>query len=330
MDVEILPDLSPRYKVIRTLGRGTYGHVVLAEDTARTNTGVAVKVFERGTMVEESLLSLEREILHHASMDHPFVIHLYDVFLTPRYLCLSMELGISDLSHYLSLQPENKVPEHTARYLFRQLVIGLDYIHNSGVANRDIKLENLILTGQGMDGNVVLKISDFGCSKNLFNNSTPRSGVGTIGYIAPEIIIGGIAYDAHVTDIWSVGVILYKLVAGRYPFDTRSPTHAQDVIKGRYGSLEGSESPELKDLIRRMLEPKPQQRITLSEIMRHPWFIQGFEAADLSQMNQMSSIKVISQDKKDKISAMLRLASHPTQAENHEDVFCIFDVPITM
>lgn len=323
-----MPDLSPRYTVIRTLGRGTYGHVVLAEDTARDNVGVAVKVFERGTLVENSLLSLEREILHHASMDHPFVIRLYEVYLTPKYLCLAMELGISDLSHYVSLQPENRVSEHTARYLLRQLVIGLDYIHSSGVANRDIKLENLILTDAGMDGNVVLKISDFGCSKNLFNNSTPMSGVGTVGYIAPEIIIGGIAYNAHVTDIWSVGVILYKLVAGRNPFDTHSPTHAQDVIKGRYIPLDGSESAALKDLIHRMLEPKPQRRITMGEIMKHPWFVEGFESGDLSRMNHLSSMKVISDEAKSKISAMLRLASQSHQTDMDACcVHCTFNAP---
>lgn len=330
MELDSLPDLSPKYKAIRTLGRGTYGHVVLAQDTARNNAEVAVKVFERGTLVEESLLSLEREILHHASMDHPFVITLYEVCLMPRYLCLAMEQGISDLSHYLFLQPENKVSEHVARYLFRQLVIGLDYIHKSGVANRDIKLENLILTETGIEGNVVLKISDFGCSKNLFNNSTPISGVGTVGYIAPEIIIGGIGYNAHVTDIWSVGVILYTLVTGRYPFDTRSPTHAQDVIKGRYESLEGSLSDlmALKDLIHRMLEPNPRKRITIGEIMSHPWFADGFNPMDLSNMNHISSIKTISEDQKGNISAMVRLASHvPQDTEEGACMVCTFDTP---
>lgn len=330
MENDIWLDLSPRYKFVRTLGRGTFGHVVLAQDTAQNNAEVAIKLFERGILVNDILTNLEREIMHHASMSHPFVVSLYGVCLTQKHLCLVMEPGISDLSRYLADQPEHRVPEHTARYFIRQLAIGLDYVHARGVANRDIKLENLIMTSSGAKGDVVLKISDFGYSKHLYNNSTAISCVGTIGYIAPEIIIGGIAYNAHSTDIWSVGVILYKLVTGKYPFDTHSRTHAQDVINGKYDMIEESLgiSSELKDLIHRLLEPLPRKRITMAEILQHPWFTEGFRGGDLIHANvdYLKDSQGISEENQSKISALLRLACHLPGPEEEitDSMICMF------
>lgn len=326
-----LPNLrSYGYDAIRTLGKGKYGHVILANVLDRGDLQVAIKILKRGPALDSYKVYVAREIIHHASLSHPFVIQLYEVFLSEEYLCLVMELAASgDLFQLLQSRPGGRVSEDEGRYFFHQLAIGLEYIHGSGVANRDLKLENLLLTKTEESGSLVLKICDFGYSKHVFN-SAPTSSVGTAGYSAPEIIIGGIAYDAKASDIWSVGVILYILVSGSYPFDVYSPTLAQDVVNGKCApfdqSLQISEA--LKDLIGRMLQPSPNKRITLSEIFQHPWVLQGL-TGDIARTNEhfWANNRPLGQDVQEKLATMLDFASRMRKEGEdaiEKELYCTF------
>jgi serine/threonine-protein kinase SRK2 len=125
---------------------------------------------------------------------------------------------------FLQVAQRGRLPEREARRLFRQLVSGVAACHAAGVAHRDLKLENALL-GDG----AVLKIADFGYSKRMAGDSGPPvSRVGTPSYIAPEVLICGggggggqqeVGYDGRAADVWSLGVFLYVLVVGAYPFE---------------------------------------------------------------------------------------------------------------
>ena len=225
--------------------------------------------------VKDYRVYVAREILHHGSLRHPFIVGLYEVFLTPRHVCIVLEYAEGgDLYRFLQAQPQQRLTEPLARYLFQQLILGVQYIHGRGVANRDVKLENLLLTKLPAPGaGAVLKICDFGYSKHEYNSSA-RTHVGTPIYMSPEIIMGGNRYDAKKADVWSAGVVLYVVLTGRYPFDREAPDYAKSVMQGRWAPIDPALeiSAQGQDLVGAMLRSDPGARTSLEEIVAHPWF----------------------------------------------------------
>ncbi|GAB4823630.1 hypothetical protein N2152v2_010676 [Parachlorella kessleri] len=279
-------DLGP-YQHVAVLGRGSFGLVVLAKDV-RTGQLAAVKLLPRGELIKSFRIMVLREVLHHGSLHHPFIVGLREVFLTPRYLAIAMEYAAGgDLFHHLLRQCDgHRLEESDARWIFQQLIIGLQYCHERGVANRDLKLENLLLDRQcGPGGRPVLKICDFGYSKHELNSSA-KTGVGTPIYMAPEIIYGSMKYDAKKADIWSCGVILFTMLFGRYPFDPEQRDYARHIVAGQYVMPEDvAVSQSVRDLLRRLLVVDANERLTLSQIMAHPWFETDLPKGAL-QMNE--------------------------------------------
>ncbi|KAK9827959.1 hypothetical protein WJX81_001199, partial [Elliptochloris bilobata] len=150
------------------LNEGTFGVVVLAQDV-RIKESVAIKFLERGSGVNKSVL---REILNHRlCVVHPNIVQFREIFLTPVHLAIVMEYAAGgDMFEYVI---KHKLPahgqgllEHAARTFFQQLVVALEFCHELGIANRDIKLENTLLDAAEPQPNV--KICDFGYSKNEF------------------------------------------------------------------------------------------------------------------------------------------------------------------
>lgn len=332
---ESLPDLSPKYHVMREIGRGNFGNVVLARDIEQDML-VAIKLLERGPRLAANRIYVGREILHHGSLLHPFVITLYSVFLTSQYVCIVMELAdhgdvftLMRRKTSSSSSSPSGIGEEGARYLFQQLIIGLDYVHRSGVANRDLKLENLLLARATDPRQAsMLKICDFGFSKHE-QNSSARSGVGTPMYMSPEVIMGGCRYDAKKTDVWSAGVVLYTMLAGSYPFDTKSPGQAQDIVMGRYIPLDDSISVQAKDLVRMMLTPAPKERASVSDIMQHEWFKKGLpENTDQINSVYLARNKAIPDDVIERVEKLMDVIGRPGQHDDSEKTLaCVFHTP---
>ncbi|GAB4818130.1 hypothetical protein N2152v2_005176 [Parachlorella kessleri] len=279
----------PYYCQTGLLGEGSFGRVLRAVDLRSTQQPleVAIKLLPRGDFVKNYKTYVKREIVHQSSLKHPLIINLKEVFLTPTHLGIAMEYAAGgDLYQYLTRQrPEGHLCEEEARWLFQQLIVGLDYCHRRGVANRDLKLENLLLDHDGTS-RPLLKICDFGYSKHEMNSSA-KSGVGTAVYMAPEVILGESKYDAKRADIWSAGIIMYAMLFGQYPFDARDPRFARKVVTGAYTIPDRVPvSAGCRDLLTRMLVPNPQQRISLEDVIRHPWFAMGLPSGALG-MNEM-------------------------------------------
>lgn len=149
MDVDTshleLVDLSPHgFQAQAAIGQGRFGQVVSAISLATRNR-CAIKLLPRGSVIEDGSVYTQREIVNHATMKHPFIIQLNQVFLSASHLCLVMELGEMNLAQYCETQPGSRLSEPTARHVMRQLLVGLDYMHRIGVANRDLKLENVLV-----------------------------------------------------------------------------------------------------------------------------------------------------------------------------------------
>jgi serine/threonine-protein kinase SRK2 len=209
---------------------------------------------------------------------HPHVIRLLDVFLIPTHLALVLEYAeMGDLHTYV--MSRRGLSEGESRWFFQQIILAIDFCNKMGVANRDVKLENMLLTSGGPPGaSPLVKLGDFGFSKDMIHQSAATTRVGTVMYMAPEVLTappGGV-YDASKADVWSCGVVLYAMLTGVYPFkrvpeDLKlSPAQAvraalQRILAGDY-SIPERISPEAADMIQSLLE----QGTCLSECIPPP------------------------------------------------------------
>ncbi|KAF6257324.1 kinase-like domain-containing protein [Scenedesmus sp. NREL 46B-D3] len=217
---------SGHFQHLQTLGKGSFGYVVRASrSTAGSTQGagetLAIKLLPRAEVTKY----VEAEIVNHSLMRHPHVIQFKEVFLTHRFICIVMEYATGG-SLFQYVQQHGCLKEAVARWFFQQLVVGVDYCHRKGVANRDIKLENTLLQEVLRLPLPLVKICDFGYSK-AENKSAAKSKVGTLTYMAPEVLINinrDGQYDGKVADIWSCGVMLYVMLCGKYPFDSPNST----------------------------------------------------------------------------------------------------------
>lgn len=164
--------------------------------------------------------------------------------------------------------------EEEARFFFHQLVDGLMYCQSSGVCHRDLKPENLLLDRLGN-----LKISDFGLS-TLYVGDADGDGqqraellhttCGTPNYVAPEVLESR-GYDGKSADVWSVGVILFVLLAGFLPFEEETMPALFSKIKQADFAYPMWFSQASKDLLSGILVPNPAARLTLTDVFNHPW-----------------------------------------------------------
>ena len=176
------------------------------------------------------------------------------------------------------------MPEHSAREYFKQLLNGIACIHAHGFCHRDIKPENAIIEQESG----TLKIIDFGLSKHL--DSARTLGIGTPDYMAPEILGrtpnpgGGFAvganetgsYDPVSVDVWAMGVMLYLLLTGNYPFEDQArpgnvTATLRRVREGRVNPFPKGVNPAARDLVGRMIRVDPSRRARLEDVANHPW-----------------------------------------------------------
>ncbi|XP_037489811.1 CBL-interacting protein kinase 22-like [Triticum dicoccoides] len=269
--------LQGRYELGRVLGRGGSSKVYRARDI-RTGVSVAVKAVRKPyhpcspEMAAAARRSVERELAALRRVQgHPHVMRILDVLASRStvYLVLELARGGTLLS---AMDERGRFDEPTARRLFVQLVSALAHVHSRGVFHRDVKPENLLLDEHGD-----LKLTDFGlCAlgdRHLGADGLAATRCGSPAYVAPEILHKK-RYDAGKVDVWSSGVALFSLTAGYLPFnDGNLMGMYRKIFSGRFRCPRWF-SPELRSLIGRMLDPNPDTRIKIAEIMEHPWLQQ--------------------------------------------------------
>lgn len=272
-----------KYRCTRFINRGGNGFVVLAVDTEKEKEH-ALKFISLDSTRSKYV---EREIINHFKLKHPHIIKLEEIFVTDSHLVLVLEYADQgDLFSFV--KSKGGLDEETARWFFQQLILAVDFSHQMGVVNRDIKLENILLSST-KDGKRMLKLSDFGFSKDTTCHSAPNTRLGTVMYIAPEIVqnVSEDTYDACQSDVWSCGVVLYVMLTCRYPFLPEDGSDSQGratslgvkqmhslvkrTLSNDFESVDGV-SQECNDLIGRILEPDPIKRATISDIMASKWF----------------------------------------------------------
>ncbi|KAL9650469.1 hypothetical protein ABK040_004692 [Willaertia magna] len=270
-----MPKRIEKYQLGRTLGSGTFSKVKLAVDTI-DNSHWAIKIVDRKMVQKENMeAQLKREIAIMKILKHKHVVQLREVLQSSKRIYIVLEL-ITGGELFDRIVEAKRFDENTARKYFQQLISGIEYCHSQGIAHRDLKPENLLL-----DENDVLKISDFGLSALSGSDGSGKTKMlmttcGTPNYVAPEVLKEQ-GYDGKKADVWSVGVILYVMLAGYLPFEDQTMKGLFSKIEAGKFSYPSHFTADQKDLISKMLVVDPNKRISIDQIINHKWFNVGFK-----------------------------------------------------
>lgn len=252
-----------KYKLKRKIGEGASGVVWLAFNT-ETKAYKAIKAMKKGDVSDMSRVDVEIKAM--LMLAHPNIVRLVEVLETDTHVYFVMELcGGGPLSEHV--QQGQPLSEEVSLFYFLQLNKAIKYCHSMGVCHRDLKLENLLLDNSGD-----LKITDFGHA-GIFPKGWDIFSTGMIGslwHLSPEQLAGQ-CYSGEKIDIWAMGVILYRLVVGQPPFFTTNPNEFCQKIQTADFELPDFLSAHVKDLISKILKVDPEERLSLDQILEHPW-----------------------------------------------------------
>lgn len=258
------------YRIGKVLGSGAFGEVRLClhKDTQSQR---AVKVLRKNLLDEKEMDMLKNEIAILKDMDHPNIVKMFEFLEDEKRIYIVTEIckGGELFDEILN---RSKFDEKDAGVVMRQLLSAINYCHKKNIVHRDLKPENMLLE-QDKDLEK-LKIVDFGTSLTFDPDRALDEKLGTAYYIAPEVIKK--SYNEK-CDLWSCGVIMYILLSGEPPFnDPKADNEAimKKVEKGKYDITKGvwkNVSKEAKDLIKKLLTYKPEERISAEEALLHPW-----------------------------------------------------------
>ncbi|OHT13803.1 CAMK family protein kinase [Tritrichomonas foetus] len=268
-DTSAIPHTIGNYILKRQIGKGSFATVWRAEHRL-AKTFVAIKIVDNSSLqTEDAKTRFVREINLIKQMDHPFISKLFEVIDTPQYTYLIMEYAENG-SILTYVNSHGRLPEKQARRYFSQLLSALEYLHNEKkVAHRDLKAENVLL-----DRNLNIRLIDFGLS-NSFSEESPElsTACGSPAYASPEMVRG--QPYTKMADIWSSGVLLYAMVTGQLPFDDDNMQHLLQKIAFTEPQYPSFLSPQLVDLLKKVMTKSPDQRASIAKIKTHPWFSQS-------------------------------------------------------
>ncbi|OHT05213.1 CAMK family protein kinase [Tritrichomonas foetus] len=265
------------FHVLQKLGNGAFSTVYLAVHEP-TGLKVAIKDIQIHATMDSSMKThLVREINLVKSAKSNFIAELFDVIEAPEHVYLVLEY-VENGNIAQNIAKVGLLNGEQARTMIAQMVIILCYLHNHlHIAHRDIKAENVLI-----DKFWNIKLVDFGLCNHF---STPeqnfRSVCGSIQYLAPEIVKNK-PYTKAV-DIWSTGILIYKIVTGRFPFEDISMQLLLHKITSSKLSFPPGMDPDLVDLLQKMLSKDPKNRITAEQMKLHP-YLKNFDFDQLDNI----------------------------------------------
>ena len=257
------------YIITSELGIGSYASVKLGIHK-ETKNKFAIKIYDKNMINDDDKkYTIKNEIFILNQLDNENVMKLYDVIETNRYLYLIMEYinGIS-LLDFIQKQKNHRIDENKCKELFYQIVKGILYCQNENICHRDIKLENILIVN-----NKIIKIIDFGFAIKCNRNEYQEFFCGTVYYMPPEIV-NKQRYIPFYSDIWSLGVLLYAMIFGDFPFRANKQEKLFELINecNLIFPDDIKVSDKVKNLLSKIIVIKPSKRISLEEILNDPWF----------------------------------------------------------
>jgi len=284
-------DFSRFMTLTRELGSGAFAKVYLGEPKERGAGGsacdapphYAVKVIDKTKAARQWLVRLRREIDIQQKLKHDSVVTLHDSYESGTSIYMVLEFVEGGVLVDKLMEMEIFMEEDVV-HIMRQLLEGVAFLHSKGIVHRDLKLDNVLVQDMSQ---LKIKIADFGLSGQLFNETDTsdkvdiqhlKSFVGTPKYMAPEID-GVSAYDQSV-DIWALGVIMYALLSGEFPFNEEDNELASFARVSFHRDCWSEVTEEAKSLICSMLTRRPEERVTAADALKHPWFCSKVSFSD--------------------------------------------------
>ena len=298
------------YKYGRLIGQGAFGKVNLGLNIL-TGRIVAVKSFDKNNseLTGDNMKKILYETDLMKKLNHPNITKILEMFEDEKYFMIIMEY-INGGNLFSFVKKRRKLSEKTAKFLFRQIILGIKYIHEQNIVHRDIKLENLLI-----DLNNNVKICDFGIGRRIKSkNQLLHDQCGTLMYMAPEILLSSKekGYEGFPVDIWSSGISLYIMLSGTLPFNyknkkntdededdeneeeeesisekSKNKKNDEDNFKLQYSIVYKEPkkiekiSDEARDLLKGLLNKDPKKRLTCEQILNHPW-LNDFKEKNIS------------------------------------------------
>ncbi|XP_051173285.1 testis-specific serine/threonine-protein kinase 3-like isoform X2 [Leptopilina boulardi] len=260
---------SHGYTLGKTIGSGSYATVKVAQSKRHASL-VAVKIIYKFQAPGDYLKKfLPREIEVVQGLKHLNLIRFLQAIETTHRVYIIMEYAQNGTLLDV-IRRDKQIDETRSRQWFKELVEAVYYCHNRGVVHRDIKCENLL-----MNQNYVIKLSDFGFARSQMK---PKNGVpllsetfcGSYAYASPEIL-KGIPYQPQLSDVWSMGVVLFAMVFGQLPFDdTNYSQLLKQVQKKVIFPKESTVTESCRLLISRLLVAQ-RIRLNVEDIRYDTW-----------------------------------------------------------
>lgn len=246
------------------LGKGAFSSVYKATNL-QTKATYAIKIFPKSNLkTKKDQERFQHEIDSMSVFNCEYIVKLYDFFWDALNFYLVLDLCKGGELYDFIIE-NDKLGEATAATVFKQIAIGIGYSHSHGVAHRDIKPQNILVTDFPH-----IKITDFGLCGVIQGSELMNGFCGSPTYCSPECLTRQ-EYDGKLSDIWSMGVLLYTMVVGNPPWNTTMHSNILDQIYSDNIQFPSHISKLCKNLISSMLKINPFERITMDEIMNHPW-----------------------------------------------------------
>ncbi len=280
--------LEPESKITdfekdKEIGKGGFG-LVWKVTHKKTQKVYCIKVIEKSGIIQQKLVNqMNREIEIMYILNHPHCLRLKNHFEDDQNFYLVMPLAHKG-QLYRVLRKFKKFDERTAAQILRETISALQYLHSfkPPIIHRDIKPENLLLNNGGR-----VLLADFGWS-NFSDGDVRKTFCGTPEYIAPEMLLKK-GHDTRV-DIWSIGVLMFELLAGYSPFVAKNNQDLYQNIRRLKIQWPKDMPPLAKNLIGKILKLNPLDRPSLQDILDHQWFKQTKMIKPLLE-NKLNTLK---------------------------------------
>ena len=283
-EVKIIEDRDHKVKYVlgEKLGSGSFGDCYLCV-SKEDNKEYAIKIMSKEKLKEKNILFYlaKSEITIQQNLDSPKIVKIKEYIEDSKYIYIIQEYCKNNALSNLLSKRKYLTEIEVQNYIF-QLIQGLHYLHSRKIIHRDIKPNNLLL-----DEKLELKIADFGLSKKLYEGQKLKEKLGTQVFMAPEIWeLSETGYSLEV-DIWSLGIVMFKLLTGKLPFENKN-NNGKDIIKGEFSFPDKPFiSIEAKNLIKQILVKDPRKRPSLNQIVYHDFFHKNIfpEFLNISTLN---------------------------------------------
>ena len=269
----VLKGLEPEatikdFTIISTIGEGSFGKVLLARHN-KTQSKYAIKrisKLDKNNQEGKTYFKREIEIMYKIHQNN--IVRLFNHFEDNEYCYFVMEyIENGNLFTQPSWQRDKCFTANEVAKIIKEIICAVYYLHNMNppIIHRDIKPENVLIDRYG-----VAKLTDFGWSNYVDSNEIRRTYCGTPVYLAPEMV-KEIGHDEHL-DIWCIGVLLFELLTGTVPFKGKDMDSLNNNIVSLKIVWPKDISTTAKNLISKILKREPGERISLRDMLKHPFF----------------------------------------------------------